>query len=69
MKKTIIPFVYYFFHLLFAQPELSLTPVINGLSLPIQFVNAGDGTNRIFIVQQEGTILVYDQSYNSLGTF
>src|SRR5438309_1305138 len=52
-----------------AQPVLSLTPVITGLSSPIQMVNAGDRTDRVFIVQKGGTIVVYDKSYNSLGTF
>ncbi len=52
-----------------SQPVLSLTPVITGLSAPMQVVNAGDGTNRIFIVQRGGTILGYDQSMNLLGTF
>ena len=55
----------------FAQvPTLTLTPVItSGLSAPIEFVNAGDVSNRIFIVQKEGTILAYDASYNLLSTF
>ncbi len=53
-----------------AQPTLSLTPVIaTGLSSPIQFVNAADGTNRIFIVQKGGTIRLYDQNYNFLSVF
>lgn len=53
-----------------AQPTLTLTPVINtGLSSPIQFVNAADGTNRIFIVQKEGTIRLYDPNYNFISNF
>lgn len=51
-------------------PVLSLTPVINtGLSSPIQFVSAEDGTNRVFIVQKDGTIRAYDASFNFLSTF
>jgi glucose/arabinose dehydrogenase len=55
----------------FAQsPTLSLTPVITtGLSLPIQLVNAGDGSNRVFIVQKAGDIKVFDKSFAPLGTF
>ncbi len=54
----------------YAQPALSLTPVIDtGLNAPIQFVNAGDGSNRVFIVQQGGTIRAYDASFNFLSTF
>jgi glucose/arabinose dehydrogenase len=53
-----------------AQPVLSLSPVISsGLNAPLQFVNAGDGSNRIFIVQQGGTIRAYDASFNFLSTF
>src|SRR5687768_14097683 len=53
-----------------AQPTLSFTPVITtGLNAPTQMVNAGDGTNRIFIVQKGGTILVFDASYTLLSTF
>lgn len=53
-----------------AQPVLSLTPVItSGLNQPVQFVNAADGSNRIFIVQKGGTIRVYDGSFNFLSTF
>src|SRR5437879_1356868 len=53
-----------------AQPALSLTPVIaTGLSSPIQFVHAGDGSNRVFIVQQGATIKVYDASFNYLSDF
>jgi len=53
-----------------AQPGLTLTPVIQtGLSSPIQIVHAGDGTNRLFVVQKGGTIRVYDAYYNFLSTF
>lgn len=53
-----------------AQPVISYSaPVISGLSSPMQLVHAGDGTGRIFIVQKEGAILVYDKTYNLLGTF
>ena len=52
------------------QPVLELTPVItSGLSSPIQFVNAGDGSNRIFIVQQGATIRTYDSAFNFLSVF
>jgi len=53
-----------------AQPALSLSPVIEtGLSAPIQFVNAADGTNRVFIVQKGGTIRAYDANFNFLTVF
>lgn len=52
-----------------AQPVVSFTPVITGLSAPIDLVHAGDGSNRIFVVQQAGLIRVYDQAFASLGNF
>lgn len=52
-----------------AQPTIVFSPVITGLSSPIQLVHAGDGSNRIFIVQKEGVIRVYDNNYVSKGTF
>jgi len=53
-----------------AQPTLVFQPVISsGLSAPIDFVNAGDGTNRIFIVQQGGIIRIYNSSFGFIGTF
>lgn len=53
-----------------AQPIVSLTPVLtSGLSQPIQLVHAGDGTNRIFIVQKEGSVRVYNSAFTFLDTF
>lgn len=53
-----------------SQPLLALNPVIvTGLSSPIQFVNAGDGSNRVFIVQQDATIRAYDAAFNFLAVF
>lgn len=51
------------------EPVLSLTPIVSGLDQPMQLVNAGDGTNRIFVVHRDGTINVYDQSFSLIGTF
>ena len=39
-------------------PRISLEPVLSGLSSPVYITNAKDGTNRRFIVQQPGQILV-----------
>jgi glucose/arabinose dehydrogenase len=51
-------------------PQISLTSVItSGLSAPMQFVNAGDGSKRIFIVQKAGTVRVYDSTFNFLSVF
>ncbi len=50
-------------------PQLVFQPVLSGLSNPTDLVNAADGSNRIFITQQTGTIKVYNQSFGSLGDF
>ncbi|NJN88086.1 MAG: hypothetical protein HC881_19565 [Leptolyngbyaceae cyanobacterium SL_7_1] len=39
-----------------ADLQISLTPVISNLSSPVAIVHAGDGTNRLFIVEQGGRI-------------
>jgi glucose/arabinose dehydrogenase len=43
-----------------AQPVLDPLPGATGLSSPVDVVNAGDGSGRLFIVQQGGEILVYE---------
>jgi glucose/arabinose dehydrogenase len=35
------------------------TPVLSGLDRPVDVTNAGDGSGRLFIVQQTGKILIY----------
>lgn len=43
-----------------AQPVLGFSNFITtGLSAPVDITNAGDGTNRLFIVQQTGQIRIY----------
>lgn len=43
-------------------PILSLQLVTNGLSAPVSVTHAGDGTGRIFIVQQGGQIRIWTGS-------
>jgi glucose/arabinose dehydrogenase len=51
-------------------PQIALTSVItSGLSAPMQFVHAGDGSKRVFIVQKAGTIRVYDSTFNFIAVF
>ncbi len=45
-----------------AQPVIGFTSFISGLSSPVDIVNAGDGTNRLFIVEQGGTIRIHNGS-------
>ncbi|SDL44485.1 PQQ-dependent sugar dehydrogenase [Siphonobacter aquaeclarae] len=60
---------------LYAQaPDVLLKPVITtGLSQPMQVVHAGDGTQRLFIVQKGGSIKVFDrvgdEQFTDRGTF
>lgn len=37
---------------------VQLEPVLSGLSSPVFVTNAGDGSNRLFIVEQTGRIQV-----------
>jgi glucose/arabinose dehydrogenase len=46
-----------------AQPALSLQPVASGLVNPVGLVNAHDGSNRLFIIEQGGDIKIYDGSH------
>jgi glucose/arabinose dehydrogenase len=41
-----------------AAPAVSLQPVVSGLSAPVDFQSARDGTGRLFIVEQGGTIRI-----------
>jgi glucose/arabinose dehydrogenase len=52
------------------QPVIQYSAQIStGLSNPIDIVHAGDGSNRIFIVQRGGTIRVYSAALAYLGDF
>ncbi len=37
---------------------ITLDHIVGGLSSPTQIINAGDGSNRLFVVEQRGTIRV-----------
>ena len=69
MKKAAILLFLLSSYQILAQPNISLTQVVSGLSQPMQFVNAGDGSKRIFIPQKTGEIKVFDKTFASLGTF
>ena len=43
-------------------PSIGFQSVVTGLSAPIDIVNASDGSNRLFIVQQGGIIKVWNGS-------
>lgn len=42
-----------------AQPNLTYTPLVQGLSQPVNVKNAGDSSGRLFIVEQTGKIKIY----------
>lgn len=44
----------------YAQPVVSFASFAGGLSAPVDIVNAGDGSNRLFIVQRNGTIRIHN---------
>lgn len=69
MSVILMPFFIVCSLALKSQPNLVYSaPVITGLSSPVDVVNAADGTNRLFVVQQGGTIRVYNAAYSFLGT-
>jgi Glucose / Sorbosone dehydrogenase len=53
----------------FSQPGLNYRPVISSLTNPVDIVSPNDGSNRLFIVQKEGKIKVYDPSFAFKGDF
>ncbi|NND57029.1 MAG: hypothetical protein HKN57_07240, partial [Xanthomonadales bacterium] len=46
--------------------HLTLTELTAGLTNPVSLSNAGDGSNRLFIVEQEGLIRIYDLKTETL---
>lgn len=41
-----------------AQPQLSYNMIAQGLAKPVSITNAGDGSGRLFIVEQAGTVKI-----------
>jgi glucose/arabinose dehydrogenase len=42
------------------QIQLALTPIVNGLDNPTDITNAGDGSDRLFVVEQGGRIQIIE---------
>ena len=51
------------------QAAAQLVPVLSGLSSPVFVTNAADGSNRLFIVEQEGVIVVRQPGTSIASTF
>jgi len=50
------------FFFTFSQPQVIFQSVITGLSSPVDLVNASDGSQRLFIVEQSGKIKIWNGS-------
>ncbi|MFZ5862232.1 MAG: PQQ-dependent sugar dehydrogenase [Nitrospirota bacterium] len=50
-------------------PEVRLAPALSGFKSPVGFQSAGDGTGRVFIVEQRGTIQVRKPGQAGSKTF
>ncbi len=70
MKKSFLLLILIILgHQTLTQPTISLTQVASGLLQPMQVVHAGDGSNRIFIPQKNGDVMVFNKNFTPLGTF
>ena len=49
--------------------RVALEPAVSGLSTPVYFTSARDGTNRRFVIEQAGRIRVLQPGSSSLTTF
>lgn len=58
MKSLLRLFVLLTTPVLFAQPRIELRQVVGGLNRPVALTHAGD--SRLFIVEQEGQIFIYN---------
>ena len=57
--KLFFVFIFCFAGSVKAQPQLSFTPFIQNFTNPLLVTNAGDGSGRLFIVEQSGVIKIY----------
>src|SRR6266581_4160781 len=49
--------------------DITLETVVTGLDSPVYATNAGDGSRRLFIVEQAGRIKVLKQGFSSPTVF
>ena len=67
---ALLSFSILFFTPLYAQPDIDFELVASGFDKPVDITNAGDGTNRLFVVEREGFIRIIElnNSNNVLAT-
>jgi glucose/arabinose dehydrogenase len=58
-RFSILLAIFFFAHPLHAQ-TISLEPVVSGLKSPIGVYNAGDGSGRLFILEQGGSVRIWN---------
>ncbi len=49
-------------------PNITLEPYVNGIQDPVALANAGDGSNRLFVLAQRGQIVIVDANGQRLET-
>lgn len=52
----------------FAQPVVAFETIATGFSQPVDITGAGDGSDRLFVVEKVGRIRIIDQTDNSVLT-
>ncbi|MFO7676984.1 MAG: PQQ-dependent sugar dehydrogenase [Thermoplasmatota archaeon] len=60
VEKTFNGFVFLFFIRVFPELTVDFETVASGLTSPVGLVNAGDGSNRLFIIDQTGIINIIE---------
>lgn len=53
----------------FSQSLLTFTPYVQGLNVPVEIRNAGDGSGRLFVVEQSGKIRIIRNGIIQPGAF
>ena len=58
LEKTVNGFIVLFFVQVFPELKIDFETIADGITAPVAFAHAGDGSNRLFIVDQTGKIYV-----------
>ncbi len=68
MKKTILLFLITALVPFYTFAQITYTQKKSGLGTITDITHAGDGSQRIFVANKNGTITILDNNYNTLGT-